>query len=341
MFVVRPIAKEDTDAFMALADLSGPGFTSLPDDKALLENRVKLSLDSFSREVKEPGEEGYLLVLEDSNTGKVVGTSAVKVGVGLSKPFFNFRIFSITQSSAAAQRRFDMDVMILVNEFNGATEVGTLFVHPDARGGGTGGLIAQARYLLMAGAPSRFGTIVLAELRGVVDKDGYSPFWEYMTRQFFQMDFNEADFLSGTTDKQFILDLMPKYPIYADLLPEKARAVMGVTHPEGLGAKKMLEREGFVYNRVIDIFDGGPLVSAHRDNLRTMRQSRLLPVETGTVAHEKDALAWVSNNKIDGFRACSVPIHLTPDTVVINHDALDALQVKTGDHIRILEQNHA
>ncbi len=333
MYLVRPIEEKDFDAFVELAELSGPGFTSLPDDPGLLKGRVGLSLDSFEADINTPSEEGYLLVLEDTTTGQVVGTSAVKVGVGLSKPFFNFRVFSLTQVSAAANRRVDLDVMILVNEYNGSTEVGTLFVHPDARGGGTGGLISQARYLLMAAQPERFGRTIIAELRGVVDDTGYSAFWEQLTSKFFHMDFNEADFLSGTTDKQFILDLMPKYPIYADLLPDEARAVIGKVHDEGVGAKLLLEREGFTFDRVIDIFDGGPLVSAPRDSLRTLRESRLLPIKTGKSGTQR---ARLSNDTIKGFRACAANIDIADDHFIAEAQVLEALQVKEDDQVRVV-----
>jgi arginine N-succinyltransferase len=334
MYLVRPIEAKDFDAFQALAELSGPGFTSLPDDPVLLKGRVDLSLDSFKARVSEPGEEGYLLVLEDMETGQVVGTSAVKVGVGVSKPFFNFRMFSIAQVSAAAERRFDMDVMILVNEYNDSTEVGTLFVHPDARGGGTGGLIAQARYLLMAAQPERFGRTIIAELRGVVDDHGYSPFWENLTRKFFHMDFIKADFLSGTTDKQFILDLMPKYPIYVDLLTDDAREVIGKVHNEGGGAKLLLEREGFSFDRIIDIFDGGPLVSAPRDSLRTLRQSHLMTIKAGAKGSQRRRL---SNDCIEGFRACGADVEMDGDTLIAKASVLTALQVKEGDTVRVVD----
>ena len=334
MYVVRPIEARDLEAFLELARLSGPGFTSLPEDPDLLEKRLRLSLDSFALETHAPAEEGYLLVLEDLQTGKTVGTSAVKNGIGVSKPFFNFRLFSIAQSSYVAKRRFDMDVMILVNEFDGCTEVGTLFVHPEARGGGTGGLIAQARYLLIAAAPQRFGRVLLAELRGVVDEHGYSPFWEHLTRKFFRMEFNEADYLSGTTDKQFILDLMPKYPIYVDLLPEEARAVIGQVHPEGGGARKLLEREGFSFNRIIDIFDGGPLVSGPRDSMRTLRESRLVRIRKGH-PDEGERLR-LSNNRINGFRACAGAVAMHGEEAYADAEILEALQVKEGDMVRIV-----
>ncbi len=337
MYVVRPIEAKDFDAFSTLAALSGPGFTSLPDDPALLKSRVEKSLESFAAAIETPEEEGYLLVLENTKTGKVVGTSAVKVGVGFSKPFFNFRMFSIAQASAAAARRFELDVMILVNEYDGSTEVGTLFVHPDSRGGGTGGLIAQSRYLLIAAEPERFGRTIIAELRGVVDEHGYSPFWELMVRKFFHMDFNEADFLSGTTDKQFILDLMPKYPIYADLLPEEARKVIGQVHEEGIGAQKLLEREGFVFERIIDIFDGGPLVAAPRDSLRTLRESQQLIARKGEV--ENGSYMRLSNDRIAGFRACGPKVQIEGNEVIVETQTLDALQVKEGDTVRVVDNS--
>ncbi len=85
----------------------------------------------------------------------------------------------------------------------------------------------------------------MSELRGVVSPEGVSPFWEAVGRHFFRMDFAEADKLSATTDNQFILDLMPQHPIYVDLLPEAARAVIGQCHRDGLGARRLLEWEGF------------------------------------------------------------------------------------------------
>ncbi len=334
MYLVRPIETQDFEAFMSLAELSGPGFTSLPDDADLLEGRIEQSLKSFDTAITNPGYEGYLLVLEDMDTGKMVGTSAVKVGVGLNRPFFNFRLFNIAQVSVAAKRRFDMEVMILVNEYNGCTEVGTLFVHPDARGGGSGGLIAQSRYLLMAAQPERFGRIILSELRGIVDENGYSPFWENLTNNFFHMDFNKADFLSGTTDQQFILDLMPKYPIYVDLLPEKAKEVIGKVHPEGQGAKLLLEREGFRFDRIIDIFDGGPLVSSPRDSLYTLRHSQVVKIRAGAKGTRRMRLG---NDRIKGFRACGAEVEIDGNVLIAEPQILEALQVKEGDTVRVVK----
>jgi arginine N-succinyltransferase len=56
------------------------------------------------------------------------------------------------------------------------------------------------------------------------------------------------------------------------MLPESARAVIGQPHPTGRAALKMLETEGFVWDSYIDVFDGGPTVTARTDDIRTIRE---------------------------------------------------------------------
>ena len=227
-----------------------------------------------------------------------------------------------------------MNLAVLVNDFSGSTEVGTLFVHPEARGGGVGRLLAQSRYLLMAAAPQRFHSRVIAELRGVFDEQGRSPFWEGAIRKFFRMDFDAADELSGTSDNQFIHDLMPKHPIYLDLLPEDARTAVGEVHEDGRGAKRLLEWEGFRYDRFIDVFDGGPLVSATRDDIRTISESRSGLLRVGDVG-EGARSALLSTDRFPDFRVCRTRVGVSDDGFVISQDAATALKLAEGDTARI------
>ncbi|HHI89083.1 MAG TPA: arginine N-succinyltransferase, partial [Hellea balneolensis] len=267
MLVVRPVQCEDTGEIIRLARLAGPGFTSLAVSDEELHARVKKSVESFAKPVEQPGNEAYMLVLEDNEVGGIVGMSALKAQVGMDKPFFSFKLMNIVQSSHAANRRFDMEVMMLVNEYTGTSEVGTLFVEPKMRGTGAGRLISQARYMVIATAPERFAETIISELRGRVDESGYSPFWESLGRKFFKMDFAEADKITAGSDNQFITDLMPKYPIYTALLSEEAQAVIGRAHPHGVGARRLLEAEGFRYDKFVDIFDAGPTMAAPRDQI--------------------------------------------------------------------------
>lgn len=336
-FVMRPARLDDFDAFMDLAELSGPGFTSLPVDERLIRSRLEKSVKSFAGDLDQPEYGKYLLVMDDTETGEVVGCSAVKAGTGIDYPFFNYRIITLAQASQAADRRFDMDALVLTNEFVGYTEVGTLFIKEEARGGGAGRLAAQSRYLLMATNPTRFGENVLAELRGVVDKDGNTPFWDCLGAHFFRMTFAEADHLSAVSDNQFILDLMPKYPVYIDLLPTEAREVIGRCHADGVGAMKLLEWEGFRFERTVDIFDGGPLVAAPRSLIRTIRESRQVTLRAGAVdetAAGRDAL--VSNDVLEDFRATMVRGHVTSETeFTVSPGVFERLNLKPGQPARI------
>ncbi len=339
--VIRPSRLDDFDALMELAELSGPGFTSLPVNEALLRERLEHSGKAFRGDLAAPQYGKYLMMLEHVESGEVAGCSAVKAGVGLDCPFFNYRIITLAQASQAADRRFDMDALVLTNEFVGFTEVGTLFLKESHRGGGAGRLLAQSRYLLMAAAPDRFGDQVLAELRGVVDDTGRAPFWDCLGAHFFRMSFSEADFLSAITDNQFILDLMPKYPIYVDLLPPEGREVIGRVHSAGVGALKLLEWEGFTFERVVDIFDGGPLVTVPRRVIRTIRESRVVRLLAGETGGE-GARALVSSDRLADFRVVQAGLaQLTDDSAVAAPEVFAALKARPGEVVRVWARSEA
>lgn len=337
-YVMRPSRLDDLEALTELAELSGPGFTSLPVDEPILRERLEKSDRAFHGRQRNLQYGKYLMMMEEVATGQVVGCSAVKAGTGIDQPFFNYRIITLAQAShAAGNLRFDMDALVLTNEYVGYTEVGTLFLKADHRGGGAGRLAAQSRYLLMAAAPDRFSDRVLAELRGVVDDEGKSPFWEGLGRHFFRMDFAEADRLSATTDNQFIMDLMPRYPIYVDLIPTEAREVIGRCHSDGVGAYKLLQWEGFEFDRTVDIFDGGPLVAAQRRHIRTIQESRVLTVEVGDTASDPDARqGLLSSNRLPDFRVTLGRFVRRGETgLVVPADVLEALKLKAGSPARV------
>ena len=103
MLIVRPARLEDLDSFLELARLAGPGFTSLAVSDNELKERLEKSANSFANPDDGPGDYVFLLMLEDTQTGEVVGVGAIKSQVGIEKPFFNFKILNIIQSSRAAE----------------------------------------------------------------------------------------------------------------------------------------------------------------------------------------------------------------------------------------------
>ncbi|MHA6289126.1 arginine N-succinyltransferase [Maricaulis sp. CAU 1757] len=332
MLIVRAAKRSDLDALVRLSKEAGTGFTSLAVPPEALEERLDKSARAFESDINGQTEDTYQLMLEDSETGRIIGCSAVKAMVGASKPYWDFKILTLAQHSKEADRRFDMDALLLVNDFAGASEVGTLFVSGEGRGRGAGRLVAQSRYLLIAANRARFGERVLAELRGVVKEDGSSPFYDYVSRPFFRMDFDEADRLSAATDNQFILDLGPQHLIYLDLLPESVREVIGKPHKDGEGAYNLLEWEGFHYDRYIDIFDGGPLVSTWTENIRTLRESREVTVRGGSADGGVDGI--LSTDRFDDFRTTLVQAHDDGDVIGVSYEAMAALDLTDGDKAR-------
>jgi arginine N-succinyltransferase len=322
---------------MEMAVLSGRGFTSLPTDTPTLRQRLATSEASFEGHIA-PIEAWYTIMLENSETGEIAGVAGVKAGVGLKRPHFSFRVVTLAQSSPAIGMRFDHQALVLVNECSGWSEVGSLFLKPEHRKGGAGRLLAQSRYMLIGSEPHRFADTVLAELRGWFDEDDTSPFWEAVGNKFFRLPFDEADLMSASSDGQFILDLAPRHPIYTELLPEKVRETIGQVHKQGQAAKAMLETEGFRFSGLVDIFDVGPTVSCPRDDIRSVRDARVLSAQiVDSLPEGAPDLqpALISTTQIARFRAVRATVVLTPDGLRIDRPTATALGVNSGELVRV------
>lgn len=332
MLVVRPIRLEDLEALLALADVSGFGLTTLPRDRKLLRRRILDSLRGFETLREEPRGETYLFVMEDRETGAVVGTSGIAAKVGGFEPFYTYRIETHVQMSETLGVRKEVQCLHLVAEHSGPCEIGSLFLHPAHRRHGAGRLMSLCRFLFMAEHPARFDPLVVAEMRGVVDDGGRCPFWEGLGRHFFDVDFPRADHLS-LQEKGFIAELMPAHPIYTVLLTPEAQAAIGQVHPDTAPALKMLRDEGFELSGMVDIFDGGPLISCARDRIRTVRESRRARV-AAAVDSVVPEVSLVSST-VGGFRACIGSLEQDPGGGVrLPESVADALGVAVGGEVR-------
>lgn len=332
MLVVRAAGATDIDALMELARLSGRGFTSLPEDRKTLAERLALSDASFAGAVA-PAEAWYTLMLEDSASGKISGVAGVRAAVGLKRPHFSFRVMTLAQYSAAIGTRFDHQALVLVNECSGWTEVGSLFIRPEHRAGGAGSLLAAARYMLIGTDPLRFSETVMAELRGWFDDQDSCPFWESVASKFFRLPFDEADAMVTSTDGQFILDLSPRHPIYLELIEPGARDAVGRVHRDGRPALAMLEREGFAASGLVDVFDGGPTVTCRRDQIASLRASRALVASLADTVSGAPRL--ISTDALRGFRAARAPVELHEHGATIERATAAALHIEDGMMIRV------
>ena len=154
---VRPARADDLPSVLELAKLTGGGFTNLPQDEGALARRLAWSDASFARSDAAPANELYLLLLEEVATGRIGGTGMVFSRVGAEWPFYSYKISTLTQTSKELDRTLRIEFLSLTSDFDGASEVGGLFLHPDLRTGGLGRLLARARYLFIAQHRARFG----------------------------------------------------------------------------------------------------------------------------------------------------------------------------------------
>ncbi|MGR5064498.1 arginine N-succinyltransferase [Photobacterium sp. DNB22_13_2] len=336
MLVIRPITATDLPALLQCAEESGHGFTSLPVNEEILANRIQHSEESFAKAVIQPGSEGYLMVAEDTETGEIAGTTAIEAAIGLDNPFYTYHLSTVVHSSRRLNVHNAVKVLTFGNDYTGVSELCTLFLRPEWREGLNGRLLSKCRFLMMAEHPERFDNTVIAEMRGVSDEDGNSPFWEWLKEHFFSIDFTLADYLTGIGKKGFIADLMPKLPIYVNLLSPEAQAVIGQVHDKTRPALRLLEKEGFTCRGYVDIFDAGPTVECDVRNIESVRHSQVCRVEIGQPTANIDCI--VSNASFTHFRAVVDKVDVLDGTALMSAATAKALDVRQGDQVRLITQ---
>lgn len=338
----RRARANDLHAIHALAEKSGIGMTTLPKDIDLLNQRLLWSIDSFDQAVESAGHQYYLFVLEDTEQSQLVGTSAIEASIGQTAPFYSYKLIKRTKICPSLNIRNDYEVLNLVNDHHDNSELCTLFLDPSHRKGHHGLLLSRTRFLFIGTFPERFSSTLIADMRGVSDDEGHSPFWDHVGYHFFKMTYAEADRLTLISDKQFIADLMPRHPIYVKLLPKEAQAVIGKTHPSTVAAMNILLREGFRFNHYVDIFDAGPTLEGSRDQIQTIRSSRLLTLKN--IPNKVEGPSFIVANLSIDFRATISPVILDEnnETCMIDRNTAELLHLASGDRLRIAPLiNHA
>ncbi|PIP80758.1 MAG: arginine N-succinyltransferase [Gammaproteobacteria bacterium CG22_combo_CG10-13_8_21_14_all_40_8] len=337
MTIVRPVKHSDLEQLYNLAKQAGHGLTTLPADRDRLEDKIIASIEAFSKNVDKAYNEYYLFVLEDSETGDVIGTSALDAAVGMQQPFYTYKVGTVVHSSPTLDVHNPREVLMLGNDYTGATELCTLFLSPDHRKGNNGKLLSKSRFLFIAQNMERFSDMVIAELRGYSDENGRSPFWDAIGGHFFTMSFSEADKISGMGNNQFIAELMPKYPIYISLLPHEAQNIIGKVHPDTKPALKLLKADGFRFHGYVDIFDAGPTIECDTDTIATITKSSLHQINIGSSYDpnkQKCKLYLIANTHCMDYRASTAyfPKHLDED-IHVTQQLADILHISTGDEV--------
>jgi arginine N-succinyltransferase len=341
MIVIRPIELRDQDALERFAFSSTLGITNLPKNSQLLQEKVLLSIESLQRPISKPTNEYYLFVLEDLNTGELGGTSAITSKIGVKDPSYFYRVDTIQLHSSLPDASKDMRILSTFSYTDGPSEICALYLMPHFRREGLGRLLSLSRFLFVASHPNRFENVIMAEMRGIIDKNDISPFWEGLGRKFLDVDFAELMQLQEK-GREFISEILPKWPIYVSMLSPSAQDVIGKTHPDTKPALSLLTKEGFQFTTDVDVFDAGPRIEAKRENIRAISASVVAIVDSINHDEIDDGDLQIISNLRRDFRACYAKIKIRgKDSIAISRHTAEALRLKQGEYVRYVSPTPA
>jgi arginine N-succinyltransferase len=338
MQIIRPIRFDDFSALQQISIESGHGFTSLPQCDDQLSAKIKSVEDTVNNAQPLNHNGSYLFVLEDTDSKEIWGTTGIEAAVGITSPLYHYRLSKIKQRSKSLGVNRTVSTLNLCNDYHGTTEICTLFLRQAYRKGTAGRLLSKIRFLFMAQHPERFSPKIIAEMRGVSDEQGNSPFWHWLQEHFFDIEFSEAVHLVGIGDKQFIAELMPKYPIYVSLLSQAAQSVIGTAHNNTVPALRLLQQEGFTHKGYVDLFDAGPTVEAQLSEISSVNNSVLAKVNIAQISDSADNI-MLCNTKISDFRATltkQVSFDHAKNILSISPEIAENLLLQNHDDVRFL-----
>lgn len=334
MLLFRPCQTSDLMAIERIAAASPVGVTSLPVDRNKLAEKIEASLNSMAAEVSYCGEESYFFVLEDQASGDIVGVSGIVAAAGFREPFYNYRNETLIHANRELGVHTRIHALSLCHDLSGNTLLTSFYIREPLRFTAYSDLLSRARFLFMASHRQRFADGVVSEMVGVTDADGNTPFWDSVGRTFFGIDYPTAEHYCGTLSRTFIAELLPQHPLYVPLLSDAAQAAIGQLHSHSELPFDILQREGFEAENYIDPFDGGPILHARMDNIRTLRENRLLTVREGQRKSGEPHL--LANCQLGEFRATVAELSLPHGReITLDGKLMAALALQEGDSIRV------
>ena len=96
-------------------------------------------------------------------------------------------------------------------------------------------------------------------------------------------------------------------------------------------AMRMLENEGFACENYVDIFDGGPTMTARTDTVRTIRDVR--PARVYIVDEDGGAQSLVATGRLAEFRCAYGRVRDCVSGIAIDKACASALAVGEGDDV--------
>ncbi|MEM1445428.1 MAG: arginine N-succinyltransferase [Planctomycetota bacterium] len=256
--LLRATVPDDAPDLAALIASAGPGLATLPQGEAELAALIEQSLAA----------ERPTFVLERMDTGRPVGLSSMI-------PKLPHQAHSIT-----CEVKHDGPLTHLRphGEFVGSTELCTLFLTPEMRGGGNGRLLSLGRFFDLLNRPGLYADRLIVELRGVLDEEGVSPLWQSVCQRVLKMDSVEAHRTLREDPAYLVSRLSEDGWLDISAVPAALRELLGQVHQNTEPARRLLVAEGFAETGYVDLLDAGPVMACATRDARLMREAATVTV---------------------------------------------------------------
>lgn len=335
MFIIRQATVDDSSTLLKLAKMVH--FINLPADPDVINRKIIRSRRSFAGSVPCEREREFMFVLEDIESGNVIGTSSVISCLSWpGRPHTYLQVRERKMCSEDLRTGAIHTTLQLGTDETGPSEIGGLILSPAYRGHKSklGSFLSLIRFHFIGLHREWFAERIIAEMMAPLTPDSQNSLWEYLGRRFINLTYAEADRFCQYS-KEFITSLFPKDEIYVSLLPPEARNLIGKVGSETEPAKKMLERLGFQYKGQIDPFDGGPYLEAAVAAIplvaSTKRTKLLPPPADGAYPHH----GIVSAHHEFHFRAVRTQYAESDEGMAIPEEVSRAINAEAGQLVGV------
>lgn len=336
--VLRPVDKEDSASLLTLAQQASLGIVNLPKEEARLGHLIERSIRSFGfLEAEEGRSDGYYcFVLVDGK--KMIGCSSIMGNCSLFAPLVTFKVERAPIVSVSTLLLAEPLYLLYLRErLYGASELCALYLDPAYRHKKCAKLLSWGRFLFIAPFSRFFEERIMAEMRGVIDHDGRSPFWEAIGAPLLGCSFAAICSYLYRGEPFNFLSFFPATPLVWNCLSEEGRRAMGRMHPHTRAAFQLLFAQGFRFFQEVCWSDGGPLLSVAQQSIPAVSQSLLVPVEqiVDRLLPHEGFLALLANERSD-FRATQAYVSLAAEAGCLQIDGgtAEALCVSQGELVR-------
>ncbi len=331
--VYRPVLYSDIDALYEFSSkyigIGNAGAFQCGKEK--LEEVIEASVETFSRDVKEPGfDDVYVFVLVDEESGQVLGLYKINAWANKGKPFYTYKI---VDREVGFSKKKIIKTLYLSDEYTKSTMPGSQILQPNFRNTIQGMLILCGHNLYYRQFKERFCEIISGEIRGVYEGN-CAVFWKYFLQHYLG-DLSYKDYLKIIQEgrEEEILNELPTGPIPMPIIPGKAASVIGAVNCQSKGALRINEREGITSRGHIAYSTAAPFIEGFIEDLRSVKNAILTTTESLFQTMKSKHRFIISNSKPNlEFRVCIGQM----SNKNISAATLKNLNVESGEAVCVL-----